>query len=809
MLVLLLVICGRIEAQLAPPSLSSFSPTQAVAGSSVTLTFSGANFVSRSMNLMFSPSQGITVSGLRVISSTQISAQVQIAASAQPGSRQVTLQDADHALKSATLFTITAGAQPGCPPGMAATACGPAPVALPALRACTPVQGTQGTTVVMTFTGVNFSAPVALQFTPNSGLTVQSATLVNASEIQAQVVIAPNAALSSRGVMLVVGSEKKRLTAANTFTVVSGVIAVHGPPMQILRVVPNQLVAGSQNVELTLEGTSFVPGTLVTFTVGAGVPAAIFANGPARYINSTEMQVSVNVLSSALPGGRDINLQPPGAPVRMSNAMNPYGQQAVVGRGMLNVLAQKPMGAPTVLKIPPITIQTFTQGVIHLDAPLGQGTESDQSVTYTVPLLDDNAVFKWHEQNPGLADYYELHVFAKDGKTLLATQRIDGVKTLALGAPSGFITVLPTYYRPDPAFLKTVLEPTRRLVFGGVQLGETFKQIGTPQGSSLSGSASPTAPPDQLNGQLSQGDLQWEVAGFHTYNKSGVATTVQAKQGGGVAVQNRNAAQIAANAQGAGGTVVVQVEISDRWPLKAPLAPTGLACGGTTTGNLMAENLSKNSSGTTTDPNDYVGDTWSMTGTIDLSRSPYQPDFTPQTAVPAGSTCGNQCLVKDVTQVQFNNVFVDWGDGTVEPLSAPPISQTLTNWDPSQLLALPLNSTGPMQHAYQTTGQFNIRVYQLSDEDLQHVSVGAVASSVDGPTTPFLQAALLSKMSSQGAVSRGGFTVAGVQSSFQQMLSQGMEIRRRRRLRAMRICSSARRWTSRCRRIWRRMGHCI
>ena len=61
-------------------------------------------------------------------------------------------------------------------------------------------------------------------------------------------------------------------------------------------------------------------------------------------------------------------------------------------------------------------------GVIGLDAPLGAASQSDQYQTFAVPLLDDNAVFKWHEKNPGLADYYELRVYAKDGKTLLATQ---------------------------------------------------------------------------------------------------------------------------------------------------------------------------------------------------------------------------------------------------------------------------------------------------------------------------------------------------------------------------------------------------
>ena len=211
----------------------------------------------------------------------------------------------------------------------------------------------------MTFTGINFAGPAQLQFTPNSGITVLSATVTNGNQIQAQISIAPNAPLGSRDVVVTVGA-KNRLTASNTFTVMSGAPQKQIVPMQILRVIPNQIAAGSQNVDLTLEGTNFVPGTLVTFTIGAGVPAAVIANGPARYIDSTEMHVSVNVLPSALPGGRDINLQPPGGNAfRVNGQLASAAPQVVVGKGMLNVLASKPSGPPTVLKILPITLQKF------------------------------------------------------------------------------------------------------------------------------------------------------------------------------------------------------------------------------------------------------------------------------------------------------------------------------------------------------------------------------------------------------------------------------------------------------------------
>ena len=157
--------------QTAQPSFTSFSPTQGAAGSTVTITFNGANFVARSFSLSFSPSQGITVSSLTVTSSTQITAQLQIAANAQLGNRQASLVDADHDLRITTPFTITAAAQNNCPPGMLApAACATTQNAVPALRGFTPVQGTQGTMVALTFTGTNLDRRPPCSSRPTAGL---------------------------------------------------------------------------------------------------------------------------------------------------------------------------------------------------------------------------------------------------------------------------------------------------------------------------------------------------------------------------------------------------------------------------------------------------------------------------------------------------------------------------------------------------------------------------------------------------------------------------------------------------------------
>jgi len=305
-----------ITAGPAAPSLGGFSPTQGAQGTSVNITFTGKGFVNKGLSLRFSPSQGLNVQSLQASSATQISALVKIDAAAQLGAHAVLLTVADRSLQSPASFVVTGAPPCGVPGGQ------PCPVrerGNPVLREFSPHHGDQGSNVTVTFTGANFTAPANVHFRPGTGIVVQSTTVINAKQIQAQLAIDVNAPLGARAVSLQVG--KTQLTAENKFLV------VHGrelPPMQILRVTPNELPAGSEGIELTLQGANFVPATQVRFT-RAGLPTDIQVVGLPRYVDSTELHVIVNVLSTALPGGRDINLETP-------------SHQTVTGNGMLNVL---------------------------------------------------------------------------------------------------------------------------------------------------------------------------------------------------------------------------------------------------------------------------------------------------------------------------------------------------------------------------------------------------------------------------------------------------------------------------------------
>jgi hypothetical protein len=72
---MILGLCALVLSQakpLGPPTLSGFSPTQGAAGSTVTIQFTGTNFVARGARLLLTPNQGLTIGNALVASSGQI-----------------------------------------------------------------------------------------------------------------------------------------------------------------------------------------------------------------------------------------------------------------------------------------------------------------------------------------------------------------------------------------------------------------------------------------------------------------------------------------------------------------------------------------------------------------------------------------------------------------------------------------------------------------------------------------------------------------------------------------------------------------
>jgi hypothetical protein len=766
-----IALASRAGGQAAPhgnPSLMSYSPTQGTQGTTVTLTFTGTNFTPRLLKLLFTPSQGLTVSSISAVSPMQIVAQVQIASTAAIGSYRVDIEDADHDLVAGTPFNVVAAVKqpPACPNGAFAATCG-APA--PTIKEMSPLSGKQGTTVVLTLSGTNFVANESLLLIPSTGLTIGHSNLLNANQVQTQITIAANAPLGPRSVTLLAGNY--RTPAPNTFTVTPANPSPVAAPMQILRLVPSQITAGAQNVDIAIEGTGFVPGIQAAFSVGAGIPAAVFAAGPARYVNSTEIHLTVSALATALPGGRDITLQTP-------------EQQKATAPRMLDVLTPTvTQGPPPSLKITPITLQKLTMGKIVLDTPKwGDQYEGEIEQHYGIPVLDDSVQFSWHEQNPGIADYYVLNIYEKDGVTLLASERINGISILAMGGNQTTMMKVPNYFVPDAAFLASALEPSK---FKMAPVGFHYSSHSAPTSTVINGVMMYRPPaPSSSSPQLAEGDLQWEVVGYHTYNTSGVAPQAAnppAKSGSTQSI----VPSYAANAQHAAGlqsnqtptqpqTTDIEVEVSDRWPLDRPAAPTGMSCPASGFGNgLQALDIDLSGG----DPNFYAGDRFVVTGNFDLTNSPYATN--PNLIYVPGSKKSGQ-VVGQVGQLAFDNLFIDWGDGTVQKIAAVPNDSSMTNWNRGETMNLPapnsqstqkLLSEGIYVHAYNNPTSYIIRVFQLSEADAQHVNASLLGASVDGPGgSPFLQAATVRKLVSlnngSGAASQGS-----VGNAFQSVLA--------------------------------------
>jgi hypothetical protein len=129
---------------------------------------------------------------------------------------------------------------------------------------------------------------------------------------------------------------------------------------------------------------------------------------------------------------------------------------------------------------------------------------------------------------------------------------------------------------------------------------------------------------------------------------------------------------------------------------------------------------------------DYVLDQWQFSGNIDLSNSPWALESQPSTT-PAPAQ-------KGIQSETLNNVFIDWGDGTVEPFTIQWQGTQCGNEtcfaSDSQSGSASLfdldtaTNTGAFGHAYTQAQQYTVRVYALPAAAVQQG--GALSVSLKG-----------------------------------------------------------------------------
>lgn len=462
-------------------------------------------------------------------------------------------------------------------------------------------------------------------------------------------------------------------------------------------VLPNQWQAG-KTYQVMATGSGFTDAMEFRFGDGVTVKA------PVNVLSPMLARFEVSVAANAKPGMRP-------AQVRATASQNWANTNA--SAWVLTGLVQATLQAKP--KLPPLQL-AFQPGDIYLRTPKWGDVKEGEFVTHHgTPLLDDDLVFTWDEQNPGSAEIFELRIYGPDNKTLLKTVRVGS-----------------NYYRPTPAFLGELLG-TQAL--GGGGLAPTMKSVGQASVSSAAGAAfggskgalkaTKTAGGGAVGKMVGKADYYWEVAGLHTYSKNGVVHVPGATPGDDKVVKKTE-------------TVEIEVEISERWPLGKPAAPTGLACPGSGYGTgVQVANISDSS---VLDKNglpipgkvavnNYVGDMFALTGSLSLAKSPYasHPKEVRDPS-PGPGMFGN------VAEHQFDNLFVDWGDDSgADPLNFPG-SNSVYEYDRQTALTFPAANdfAKRVAHSYGQTGDFVVRVYQVGAADVKGAVPDALAGAVDG-----------------------------------------------------------------------------
>ncbi|MGD0198826.1 MAG: MBG domain-containing protein, partial [Solirubrobacteraceae bacterium] len=256
----------------AAPTATGAAPGSADGGASnLNVTISGSGFESFGSGAPNNPAatfsdSDITVNSTTYVSSTQLTANVSVAADATVKSSDVTVTNPD---------------------GSSATDSGAFSVdAAPAITSVSPV-GTGASDYDLTIAGSGFEGTAggpAVSFA-NPGITVDNTTYDNADELTVEVSVAANAGTGTSAVTV---TNPDGSTATGTATVDQG--------PAISSISPDTAAAGASNVDVAVYGSGFASGASVAFANGAVTVEST------TYDDPNQLTAEVSVAANATTG---------------------------------------------------------------------------------------------------------------------------------------------------------------------------------------------------------------------------------------------------------------------------------------------------------------------------------------------------------------------------------------------------------------------------------------------------------------------------------------------------------------------------
>ncbi len=719
---------------IAYPYVVRIAPIQVTAGKETMLRLLGRSL---SNGLVTSFSAGIRTEPTSRTSAdgTQASLRIRIAPDARTGRRQMTLvvngrrvtQDA-YIIVQAPQVNISTFPRVSVKPKPAPAGFAP-PVSI--LSIVTPSTVRVGDRVRLMLEGRNLMRGLHVDYGP--GVRVESLRVLSARRAVAFVRIdatarpgrrMPRASEPDARVRVLVRAALELLAAPaarnhRTPPKSTGGFAPRVTNAHLFDVSPNRFEAG-KDYRVTAYGRNL--GSGLELRLGDGIRV-----NTVKVLDAHHAQVALHVDAKARPGTRRARIRAGGRGIWTAQPAT-----ILVERPFLIVSLPKP-------KIHPPNLKITVKGRILLQGPKwfsGLATKPAPKNPLTgkpmgpaeivktgvhVPTLKDDKVFTWREQNPGMAEWYEVRFYF--GNRLVAKRHV-GLNNKG---------ALPTWLEPNPALIATL---TRAASTYGVSVSRDaktgrIKVSGVVQATPVWGGRKSTLPSSALT---------WEVVGYRRYFKSGIELHAALKARRPVMLASLSGGFIPSN-DNLGTMVPREVERSERWPLNTPYRSTGLACGNEASSTLNVRRVDNSSTNKNKPfsneiyPVAHTGDRWQLFGTMDLGRSPWSSEPS-ETATAVGH--GKNKHFPSITW-NFDNIYLDWGDGTVVPLA---ISKSVVPGRSVNLfdkhhdkLDLANNGITPHQHAYSRVGSYTVRIYQLAEGDIQNESAGNVSVAVNPRAT--------------------------------------------------------------------------
>lgn len=315
-----------------PPTLTTVSPQFGAVGETLVVTLTGTNFTSGTSSVSFSGT-GITVNSVTFTSSTQLTANISIAAGAATGLRNVSVTTPGGTATKTNAFEV------GRP--------------TPVLTSVSPATGGRGQSLSVFLNGTGFVNGVTTASLGN-GITVASVD-GSSTSLTAQIVISQSAALGPRDVTV------STAAPGGGESTLTGAFSVVNPVPTITSISPTSGTRG-KSLNVVVTGTDYYSG-VTSLSLGNGITVDSVV-----VLSNTQLQARLSIAYDASGGARDVSV---------TNAAPGGGSATLTGSFTVNnpvpkITAVSPVVAPrgksTTMTI---TGTDFVTGVTGVSAGTG------------------------------------------------------------------------------------------------------------------------------------------------------------------------------------------------------------------------------------------------------------------------------------------------------------------------------------------------------------------------------------------------------------------------------------------------------